>query len=78
MYSYAIVYIPVPVKWMAPESLIDHMYTTKSDVWGFGVLLWELVNLGSIPYPTIAVENLYDLLKGGYRMEKPTNCSQEL
>ncbi|KAA0187592.1 hypothetical protein HAZT_HAZT005622 [Hyalella azteca] len=68
----------VPVKWMAPESLIDHVYTTKSDVWGFGVLLWELVNLGSTPYPGVSLESLYDLLKGGYRMERPHNCSQEL
>ena len=63
---------------MAPESLIDHMYTSKSDVWGFGVLLWELVNLGSTPYPGVSLESLYDLLKSGYRMERPTNCSQEL
>ncbi|KAF2354385.1 Serine-threonine/tyrosine-protein kinase catalytic domain, partial [Trinorchestia longiramus] len=68
----------VPVKWMAPESLIDHVYTTKSDVWGFGVLLWELVNLGSTPYPGVSLESLYDLLKSGYRMERPENCSQEL
>ncbi|KAL3270281.1 hypothetical protein HHI36_009333 [Cryptolaemus montrouzieri] len=68
----------VPVKWMAPESLQDHIYTTKSDVWSFGILLWELVTLGASPYPGIAVQNLFHLLKQGYRMERPNNCSTKL
>ncbi|KAG7197801.1 hypothetical protein KM043_001615 [Ampulex compressa] len=68
----------VPVKWMAPESLADHVYTSKSDVWSFGVLLWELVTLGASPYPGVDVHNLYGLLKAGYRMERPANCSQQL
>ncbi|XP_053987506.1 proto-oncogene tyrosine-protein kinase receptor Ret isoform X1 [Hylaeus volcanicus] len=68
----------VPVKWMAPESLADHVYTSKSDVWSFGVLLWELVTLGASPYPGVDVHNLYNLLKAGYRMERPANCSQHL
>ncbi|KAJ8680619.1 hypothetical protein QAD02_016406 [Eretmocerus hayati] len=68
----------VPVKWMAPESLADHVYTSKSDVWSFGVLLWELVTLGASPYPGVDVHNLYNLLKAGYRMEKPVNCSPQL
>ncbi|KAJ9576593.1 hypothetical protein L9F63_025512, partial [Diploptera punctata] len=68
----------VPVKWMALESLADHMYTSKSDVWSFGVLMWELVTLGASPYPGVAVHNLFHLLKAGYRMEKPDNCSIQL
>ncbi|XP_015433663.1 PREDICTED: LOW QUALITY PROTEIN: proto-oncogene tyrosine-protein kinase receptor Ret [Dufourea novaeangliae] len=68
----------VPVKWMAPESLADHVYTSKSDVWSFGVLLWELVTLGASPYPGVDVHNLYNLLKAGYRMERPANCSPQL
>lgn len=68
----------VPVKWMAPESLADHVYTSKSDVWSFGVLLWELITLGASPYPGVDVHNLYNLLKAGYRMERPCNCSQQL
>lgn len=68
----------VPVKWMAPESLADHVYTTKSDVWSYGILIWELVTLGASPYPGIEVQNLYSLLKQGYRMERPVNCTSVL
>ncbi|XP_055386079.1 uncharacterized protein LOC129615054 [Condylostylus longicornis] len=68
----------VPVKWMAPESLADHVYTTKSDVWAFGVLGWELITLGASPYPGIPPQNLYHLLKSGYRMERPENCSEDI
>lgn len=68
----------VPVKWMAPESLADHIYTTKSDVWAFGVVCWELITLGASPYPGIPPQNLYTLLKQGYRMECPKNCSEEM
>ncbi|XP_055597573.1 uncharacterized protein LOC129747397 [Uranotaenia lowii] len=68
----------VPVKWMAPESLADHIYTTKSDVWAFGVLCWELITLGASPYPGILPQDLYTLLKQGYRMPCPTNCSEEI
>ncbi|XP_023220947.1 uncharacterized protein LOC111622754 isoform X2 [Centruroides sculpturatus] len=68
----------VPVKWMALESLEDHIYTTKSDVWSFGVVLWEIVTLGASPYPGITPERLFQLLKSGYRMGRPANCSPEL
>ena len=68
----------VPVKWMAIESLVDNMYTSKSDVWSYGILLWELVTLASTPYPGVTPERLFQLLQTGYRMEKPTKCSQDL
>ncbi|XP_023348749.1 proto-oncogene tyrosine-protein kinase receptor Ret, partial [Eurytemora carolleeae] len=68
----------LPIKWMAPESLRDHIYTSKSDVWGFGVLLWELVTLGSSPYPGVQPDRLYPLLSAGYRMQRPENCSKNL
>ncbi|KAE8628895.1 hypothetical protein XENTR_v10000279 [Xenopus tropicalis] len=68
----------LPVKWMAPEALFDRIYTHQSDVWSYGVLLWETFTLGGSPYPGIPVEELFKLLKEGHRMDKPANCTHEL
>ncbi|XP_069882583.1 proto-oncogene tyrosine-protein kinase receptor Ret-like [Dipodomys merriami] len=68
----------IPVKWMAIESLFNDIYTTQSDVWSFGVLLWEIVTLGGNPYPGIPPERLFNLLKTGHRLERPYNCSEEM
>lgn len=68
----------LPVKWMAIEALVDRVYTHKSDVWSFGVLLWELFTLGGSPYPGLPANEVYQYLMEGNRMEKPLNCPDEM
>lgn len=68
----------LPLKWMSIEAIFDQTFTSQSDVWAFGVLLWELVTLGGTPYPTINNRELLRLLKTGYRMEKPEICNDEI
>uniref|UniRef100_W8ACP5 Tyrosine-protein kinase receptor n=2 Tax=Ceratitis capitata TaxID=7213 RepID=W8ACP5_CERCA len=67
----------LPVRWMAPESLIDGIFTTQTDVWSFGVLCWEILTLGQQPY---VARNNYEVLsyvKDGGRLEKPENCTDK-
>uniref|UniRef100_A0A8C2GTZ1 receptor protein-tyrosine kinase n=1 Tax=Cyprinus carpio TaxID=7962 RepID=A0A8C2GTZ1_CYPCA len=62
----------LPVKWMSPESLFACVYTFESDVWSYGILLWEIFSLGNTPYPGIPVgSTYYKMIQDGYRMSEP-------
>ncbi|XP_067662486.1 tyrosine-protein kinase ABL1-like isoform X2 [Haliotis asinina] len=63
-----------PIKWTAPEGLAYNRFSTRSDVWAFGVLLWELATYGMSPYPGVDLTDVYHLLERGYRMERPSGC----
>ncbi|XP_013100900.2 vascular endothelial growth factor receptor 1 isoform X5 [Stomoxys calcitrans] len=70
---------PLPIKWLALESLSDHIFSTYTDVWSFGIVMWELFSLAKVPYPEIdANQSLYLKLKDGYRMEKPPYANDDL
>ncbi|XP_015520313.2 tyrosine kinase receptor Cad96Ca isoform X1 [Neodiprion virginianus] len=68
----------LPIRWMAPESLYDNIFSVKSDIWSFGVLIWEIVTLGSTPYPGLAAAEVMKRIKEGYRLDRPEHCKREL
>ncbi|XP_030830350.1 tyrosine kinase receptor Cad96Ca-like [Strongylocentrotus purpuratus] len=68
----------VPVRWMAPESLRHDVYSTKSDVWSFAVLMWEILTLGARPYTGMESGQVKMAVEVGYRLPKPDHCSQSL
>ncbi|XP_078619855.1 uncharacterized protein LOC144886906 isoform X2 [Branchiostoma floridae x Branchiostoma japonicum] len=64
-----------PWKWMAPERLDGgEVYDTQSDVWSFGIVLYEICTLGGDPYPGVAGKDLKEQLQAGYRMRQPEDC----
>lgn len=68
----------LPIKWMSVEAIFDQVFTTFSDVWAYGIVLFEIVTLGGTPYPSISNRELLGMLKSGYRMEKPENCADAM
>ncbi|XP_050095813.1 tyrosine-protein kinase Abl [Anopheles aquasalis] len=67
-----------PIKWTAPEGLAYNKFSTKSDVWAFGVLLWEIATYGMSPYPGIDLTDVFHKLESNYRMERPPGCPLEV
>ncbi|CAB4033323.1 proto-oncogene tyrosine- kinase receptor Ret isoform X1, partial [Paramuricea clavata] len=63
---------------MAVESLTQGIFRTSSDVWAFGIVLWEIATLGEEPYPEISPFETFTLVASGKRMERPPQCSEEL
>ncbi|CAG9769267.1 unnamed protein product [Ceutorhynchus assimilis] len=68
----------LPIRWMAPESLYDNIFSVKSDVWSFGILIWEVVTLGSTPYPGLSAAEVMRKVRDGYRLDKPDHCRREI
>ncbi|XP_068713935.1 angiopoietin-1 receptor-like [Montipora foliosa] len=68
----------LPVKWMAIESLETYVFTVESDIWSYGVLLWEIESGGLKPYAGMTTQEIMTELKKGYRLEKPSGCSDAM
>lgn len=68
----------VPIRWMASEVLAERKYSHYSDVWSFGVVLWEIMTLGRVPYEDIPTEDMLATLTAGYRLPQPKNCPDDL
>ncbi|KAJ8670052.1 hypothetical protein QAD02_001311, partial [Eretmocerus hayati] len=67
-----------PIKWLAIESLLSKTFSPASDVWSFGVLLWELTTLAQQPYAEVDPFEMASYLRDGYRLAQPVNCPDEL
>uniref|UniRef100_A0A8D3DUA2 Tyrosine-protein kinase n=1 Tax=Scophthalmus maximus TaxID=52904 RepID=A0A8D3DUA2_SCOMX len=67
-----------PVKWYAPECINYFKFSSKSDVWSFGVLLWEAYSYGLKPYKGMKGNDVMQMIEGGERMDAPVNCPPEM
>ncbi|CAI4225346.1 unnamed protein product [Auanema sp. JU1783] len=67
-----------PIKWTAPEALRHSQFSSKSDMWSFGVLLWEIFSFGRVPYPRIPIQDVVRHIERGYRMEAPEGCPADV
>ncbi|XP_074057167.1 tyrosine-protein kinase Fer isoform X2 [Macrotis lagotis] len=68
----------IPIKWTAPEALNYGRYSSESDVWSFGILLWETFSLGVCPYPGMTNQHAREQVEQGYRMSAPQKCPEEI
>lgn len=68
----------LPIKWTAPEALKQKVSTSKSDVWSYGVVMWEIYSFGRAPYPRKNQKEVVEAVSKGYRMEKPDACPDSL
>ena len=67
-----------PVRWTAPEAISKQLFSIKSDVWSFGVLLTEIITYGSKPYEGLTNAEVVDMVRKGKRMDKPPGCPEGL
>ncbi|CAD5223567.1 unnamed protein product [Bursaphelenchus okinawaensis] len=68
----------LPIKWLAIEALLKHEFSTKSDVWSFGILLFEMYSFGETPFATIPTKEIGEHLTAGGRPYKPELCPEEM
>ncbi|KAH8413445.1 hypothetical protein KR009_011339, partial [Drosophila setifemur] len=68
----------LPLRWLSIEAIRDNVYSSKSDIWAYGVVLWEIGTLGASPYSTISNSELIPFLMAGNRLERPEICTPQV
>ncbi|XP_006813747.1 fibroblast growth factor receptor 2-like [Saccoglossus kowalevskii] len=67
-----------PYQWMSAETLLNRRFSLKSDIWSFGVVMWEIVNLGAVPYQGASEQKVTSMVREGNRMPKPVHCGNHM
>ena len=68
----------LPVRWMAPESLADGLFTPMSDIWSYGVLLYEMITFGSFPFQGLSNNQVMEHVKAGHTLSIPSGIKPQL
>ena len=68
----------LPIRWMPPEAILYAKFTTQSDIWSFGVVLWEIFSFGIQPYFSMTNEEVVHHVRGGNVMNCPEGCPSEI
>ena len=66
-----------PVRWMAPESLSDGIFSPASDIWSYGILLYEILTFGTVPYQGFSNREVLEFVKNGNRIILPSACPRQ-
>lgn len=69
--------LKLPIKWMAPESMDQKIFSPQSDVWAFGITLWEIMSYGGVPYGEIRTVEVQPKVRDGFRLHCPPDCPPE-
>ena len=68
----------LPVRWMSPESLADGIFTPMSDIWSYGVLLYEIITFGSFPFQGLSNNQVLENIKNGQTLSQPSGIKSQL
>lgn len=68
----------LPVRWMAPESLVDGLFSPMTDIWSYGILLYEIITFGNIPFQELSNNQVLEHVKNGMTIEIPAGVKPQL
>ncbi|XP_051900779.1 ephrin type-B receptor 3-like isoform X3 [Pristis pectinata] len=68
----------IPIRWTAPEAIAFRKFTTASDVWSYGIVMWEVMSFGERPYWDMSNQDVINAIEQDYRLPPPTDCPTSL